>query len=147
MAADSVQGGRTGPGNGGAGGVLFGDMVFWTYTAYYWEICFRRYDGSENHTVCILDDGTVFFAEAELNSEFEADSLEGAADYLLGMADAEAAEKDTEGENLRDWTVYSGMDVTGMQWKSLVEVMGEEENCYVLQAYSDSRYLYAVILQ
>lgn len=36
------------------------DSIFHTYTAYFWEITFERYDKSESYTVRMLEDGTVF---------------------------------------------------------------------------------------
>lgn len=123
------------------------DAVFQTYTAYYWEITFSKYDGTEHHTVYLLEDGTVFYAEAELGFGPEPDFLQSASDVLPAMEDAEISAIDTEGENLADWAVYSAMDITGMQLMSLAEVTKEEETCYVLQAYSKSRYLYTIIPQ
>lgn len=123
------------------------DAVFQTYTAYYWEITFSRYDGAQSHTVRMLEDGTVFLAEAEFQSAFAADTLTNAADVLSGLADAKTAELDTEGERPADWIAYSGADTDGMQLLSLTEVTEEDETCIVVQAYSDTRYLYAVVPQ
>ena len=36
------------------------DATFHTYTAYYWEIVFERFDRQKNYTVWMLEDGTIF---------------------------------------------------------------------------------------
>lgn len=41
------------------------DVVFHTYTAYYWIISFTRYDRGNTVTVHMLEDGTVFKQEGE----------------------------------------------------------------------------------
>lgn len=41
------------------------DTTFHTYTAYYWEILFEKYDGTMRHRVYVLEDGTVFLALAD----------------------------------------------------------------------------------
>lgn len=38
------------------------DNNFHTYTAYYWKLTFDRYDGSETHTVLMMEDGTILCA-------------------------------------------------------------------------------------
>lgn len=35
------------------------DTTFHTYSAYYWKLIFTKYDGTETHTVFLLEDGTV----------------------------------------------------------------------------------------
>lgn len=40
------------------------DTTFHTYTAYYWEVLFEKYDGTIAHKVYILDNGTIFLAAA-----------------------------------------------------------------------------------
>lgn len=125
------------------------DVIFQTYTAYYWKICFSRYDGSEKHTVCLLEDGTIFLVEAEYSEDYETDPSGNVADYLqsLEVKDMVVTEQDTQGANLADWAVYPDMDMTNLQWKSLVEMTREEETCYILQAYSGDRYLGAMVPQ
>lgn len=41
------------------------DTVFHTYTAYYWLICFTRYDGKNTIIILMLEDGTIFKQEGE----------------------------------------------------------------------------------
>ncbi len=36
------------------------DTTFHTYTAYYWEIVFERFDQKQSYTVRMLEDGTIF---------------------------------------------------------------------------------------
>ena len=36
------------------------DTTFHTYTAYYWEIVFERFDQTQAYTVWMLEDGTIF---------------------------------------------------------------------------------------
>lgn len=36
------------------------DATFHTYTAYYWEIVFERFDRKKSYTVRMLEDGTIF---------------------------------------------------------------------------------------
>lgn len=40
------------------------DTTFHTYTAYYWEVVFEKYDETISHKVYVLDNGTVFLAVA-----------------------------------------------------------------------------------
>lgn len=42
------------------------DSTFHTYTAYFWRIHFTRYEGSQQHIVFMLDDGTILSADARM---------------------------------------------------------------------------------
>ena len=42
------------------------DNTFNTYTAYYWIIRFEKYDGTQNHTIWMLEDGTIIMAKAHM---------------------------------------------------------------------------------
>lgn len=120
------------------------DTIFHTYSAYYWKIVLTKYDGSERHTIFLLDDGTVFLSMAEYDTGFSPDSLTDAADYLKTLEGNEVQKKETASEKPENWISYTDVDMAGLQWKSLTQVTRDEEVSYVLQAYSDDRYLYAV---
>lgn len=121
------------------------DAIFQTYTAYFWQICFSRYDGSEKHTIYLLEDGTIFWAEAEYQTGTEMDAAGNAAAYLKSYEEITVTELDPSRENLTDWAVYPGMDLTGLQWKSLTEAEKEGENFFVMQAESSRRFVFAVM--
>lgn len=40
------------------------ETTFHTYTAYFWKIILTRYEGSETHTILMLEDGTILSANA-----------------------------------------------------------------------------------
>lgn len=41
------------------------DTTFNTYTAYYWDVVFCKYNSDEKHHAMVLEDGYVFFLEAD----------------------------------------------------------------------------------
>ena len=47
------------------------DTTFHTYTSYYWEVVFEKYDETISHKVYVLDNGTVFLAVASYGSGVE----------------------------------------------------------------------------
>lgn len=119
------------------------DAIFHTYTAYYWIVNFRKYDGSQSHTVYILEDGTVFLAETQYEGRFDITKIVNAADVIGdGM---EPSEINTNQEMLSDWVVYPHTDTTNMKWKALISIASEDEKYSIVQAYSDNQYLYSYI--
>ena len=63
------------------------DTTFHTYTAYYWVIRFRKYDGTDMHEIWMLDDGTIFMAYAG--------NMEGFSSAQLRLV-SEVAEQDRD---------------------------------------------------
>ena len=62
------------------------DNTFNTYTAYYWIIRFEKYDGTQNHTIWMLEDGTIIMAKAHMKdisdmSEYDLSAYKGYFDY------------------------------------------------------------------
>lgn len=43
------------------------DSSFHTYAAYYWKVCFEKYDGSESHTALIMEEGTLLCTCTSMN--------------------------------------------------------------------------------
>lgn len=120
------------------------DATFHTYTAYYWRIHLKKYDGTEEHTIWMLEDGTVFLAEA-VQDKIDAAHLTDASEAITGDEYTVTA-LDTRGESLQKWMVYGQINSNGLLWKALTQVT-EEDSYYILQLYGEKRYLYMVVPQ
>ena len=121
------------------------DTTFHTYTAYYWRLRFEKYDGTETHTIWMLEDGTVFLAEAVMPENVDAALISDAADTIPEHTEATVTSLETMGEVTADELPYEGVDTAGLSWKALTQVKEEMESYEVLQLYGDRRYLYAIV--
>lgn len=139
------------------------DSIFHTYTAYYWEIHFRKYDGSKQHTVFLLEDGTILIAYANLSDSYDLENVryiqevqEEIEEAFLPIEDLEDVEdRQTGGTELAEQSVYTeildrmaytGLDMGRMELRSYAHFANEEESYYILQEYSDREYFFAVTL-
>lgn len=119
------------------------DTTFHTYSAYYWEVAFQKYDGKERHRVYLLDDGTVFLAVADYEEPFEygsrrnAEEISHKSDISISESEAGAAPK----EQIH----FTDMDLTDFSWVDYVKIQKDEEIYYVAQAESACGYLYALL--
>lgn len=123
------------------------DTTFHTYTAYYWIIHFEKYDGSETHTIQMLDDGTIFLAEAVMQEDVDVTQLTAAADAL--PEEEERTVTAWEADRLAEISplfTYENADITGMNLQALTQVE-EEDNYYILQMYQGKKYLYSIVPQ
>lgn len=129
------------------------DATFNTYAAYYWKLSFAKYDGSEKHQVYMLEDGTIFLAEAWFEAGLE--NWSGSENYALALTGvsktnlmvpwnlpgttkktAENAEQDLE-----EYLSFSDVDAKGLKWMDLARLIANDEEYYMMQASSENRYV------
>lgn len=122
------------------------DTIFHTYTAYYWVIQLKKYDGAEEHTIWMLDDGTVFLAEAFLQEGIDPDNVTDVADAITEEEKTlyTVTSLDTGEESIAERIPYDEIDRNGLSWKALTQVEEEEDIYYVLQLYGEKRYLFLI---
>ncbi len=118
------------------------DTTFHTYSAYYWKIVFTKYDGTETHTVFLLEDGTVLLAEAE--GENIRESLKNTEeDHLSDKMNAEEKEQTVDKE-LAGQLSYTGLDMDGLLVKS-DEILEEKDATYrYFEIYDKTRFIYGI---
>lgn len=84
------------------------DNTFNTYTAYYWIIRFEKYDGTQNHTIWMLEDGTIIMAKAHMKD------ISDMSEYK------EVLQADDESQAENDLSAYKGyFDYSGIDFQSL----------------------------
>lgn len=120
------------------------DTTFHTYTAYYWEITFVRYDRTRRHTVFLLEDGTVFLAEAELRDGVDGAALSDTAAALSGRDDLAVTVQNPGDRTPAALLPYYEGEADGLQWKSLAQLTSDGDSYCAVQAISENRYLFAV---
>lgn len=125
------------------------DGVFNTYTAYYWKISFRRYDGGESHTVYILEDGTVIAAKAYIPDGFEEPVNVHTVISTEHRLPEEAYERqDTQGLEPKEWAALPELDLSGMNWKDMTLITADEpKSVYAMQLISDDGYVFMIKAQ
>lgn len=123
------------------------DATFATYVAYYWDISFQKYDGSESHRVCMLEDGTIFLAEADIPRGLDTSGLKNVTNSLLDAFFAEGGSLKTLSipeQSVSEYLAGEDTDTSGLQWMALTQMISEEETYEVVQAYDSKRYLFTV---
>lgn len=123
------------------------DATFATYVAYYWDISFQKYDGSESHRVCMLEDGTIFLAEADISRGLDTSGLKNATNRILDVFFTEGGSVKTlpiPEQSVSEYLVWEDIDTSDLQWMALTQMISEEENYEVVQAYDSKRYLFTV---
>lgn len=84
------------------------DNTFNTYTAYYWIIRFEKYDGTQNHTIWMLEDGTIIMAKAHMKD------ISDMSEYK------EVLHADDESQAENDLSAYKGyFDYSGIDFSKL----------------------------
>ena len=118
------------------------DTTFHTYSAYYWKLVFTKYDGTETHTVFLLEDGTVLLAEAE--GENIRESLKNTeGNHLSGETNAEEQENAVDKE-LKEQLSYTGLDMDGLLVKS-DETLEEKDATYrYFELYDKTKFIYGI---
>ena len=116
------------------------DNTFNTYTAYYWIIRFEKYDGTQNHTIWMLEDGTIIMAKAHMKdisdmSEYKA---------VLQTDDESQAENDLSA--YKEYFDYSGIDFSKLNLISETTAVEQKNNesYEVLQFLQENEYVYAI---
>lgn len=123
------------------------DATFATYVAYYWDISFQKYDGTETHRVCMLEDGTIFLAEADIPRGLDTSGLKNATNSLLDVFFAEGGSVKTLSipeQSVSEYLAGDDTDTSGLQWMALTQMVSEEETYEAVQAYDSKRYLLTV---
>lgn len=124
------------------------DSTFNTYAAYYWKLSFVKYDGSEKHHVYMLENGTVFLAEAwdakgiGRNTISKVSEVE--VNLLLGTAEIKKQEMSADNQNLEEYLAFTDIETADLQWMVLLQWQADEQRYYVLQANSANRYLFSL---
>ncbi len=116
------------------------DTTFHTYSAYYWKLIFTKYDGTETHTVFLLEDGTVLLAEAE-GKDILSD-VTATEEAFSSVKDNE--EEKTVEKELAEQLSYTGLDVAGLRIKS-DNILEEKEVKYrYFELYDKTRFIYGI---
>ena len=64
------------------------DTTFRTYAAYFWDITFTKFDGSETHRFIVSENGAILYAQAETKENFGGFSPKlSNASYLMDVLD------------------------------------------------------------
>ena len=116
------------------------DNTFNTYTAYYWIIRFEKYDGTQNHTIWMLEDGTIIMAKAHMKD------ISDMSEYkeVLQADDESQAENDLSA--YKGYFDYSGIDFSKLNLISETTAVEQKNNEShdVLQFLQENEYVYAV---
>lgn len=124
------------------------DATFHTYAAYYWKLSFVKYDGSETHHVYMLENGTVFLAEAWVESGIRKSAVSKISDINLNLYfNSEKIRQQNlswENQELEDYFVFTDIETSDLQWMDLAEWEIDEHQYHFLQANSTDRYLFSL---
>lgn len=121
------------------------DTTFHTYAAYYWIIHFEKYDGTESHTIWMLDDGTIFLAEAVMGDNIDSTDLSSASVVMRQTEDQTVTALDMSTmPDPEELILYENVAVSGLSAKAWTQVELGEDSYQILQLYGGRRYLYAL---
>ncbi|MBR1391630.1 MAG: hypothetical protein IJ567_09375 [Lachnospiraceae bacterium] len=125
------------------------DTTFQTYTAYYWRIDFYKYDGTETHTIYMLEDGTVFLARADMQPPHRTISYTGLYEYLSEHPEDHenlTAEKERGAAAwLEGWLDDMELSLELEKERELVKITEQDDAYHVLQERSEHQYLWALV--
>lgn len=124
------------------------DATFNTYAAYYWKLTFAKYDGTERHHVYMLEDGTIFLAEAQFEDGVESGEISKISDMKgkLSFDGTKIAVRKLTEENqsIEDYLAFTDLEIADLQWLNLSRLQVGEREYDTLQLHSSRRYLYAL---
>lgn len=117
------------------------DNTFNTYTAYYWIIKFKKFDGTENHTIWMLEDGTIILAKAHLNDTIDISQI-----AVIDPTNTAITAQINETSEYTSAFSYSQIDFSSMNLISLTDAVevNNQEHYQVLQFLGDNDYVYAI---
>ena len=120
------------------------DNTFNTYTAYYWIIRFEKYDGTQTHTIWMLEDGTIILAREQTKDAIDVSIFESADGQGDALDSISLDDKITD-----DYTAafsYSGIDFSKMNLIGQTTATEEknQESYDVLQFLGDKQYVYVI---
>lgn len=121
------------------------DTTFHSYTAYYWVIQFEKYDKTETHTIQMLEDGTIFLADASMSGEINETMISEVPQTLPGVEGQTAVLLDTERKPIDEMMPYEA-DLSNLRWKGLTLITEAEGKDYflLLQLLGTQRCLYVL---
>lgn len=128
------------------------DATFHTYTAYYWKLSFVKYDGSEMHHVYMLEDGTIFLAEALLENGIGQNTVSKISQRNISLyAGSEKFEEESvppetpDSEDLEEYLAFTDIDATDLNWLDISSWQADGGGrYYMLQAISENRCLFSL---
>lgn len=119
------------------------DTTFHTYAAYYWIIHFEKYDGRESHTIWMLDDGTIFLAEATMPDNIDSGGLSAASVVMRETEEQTITALDMVNMPApAELVPYEDVGISGLTAKAWTQVESAEDSYQILQLYGGHRYLY-----
>lgn len=124
------------------------DATFNTYTAHFWKLSFNKYDGSEKHSVYMLENGTIFLAEARSEYGIGRDAVSKISGINMNLY-MEAIELERESvpqekPALGDYLAFTDIDAADLNWLDLSCWQAKDgERYHALQANSSDRYLFS----
>lgn len=119
------------------------DTTFHTYTGYCWEIRFEKYDKSEMHVIQMIEDGTIFMANAkglENSDEFPEDGMD--LDMLKKEADT-VTSLDTYDYDVKGLLPYEA-DTSSYNKDSLIWITKAAKSYLLFRFYNENSYMYAL---
>lgn len=124
------------------------DATFHTYTAHYWKLSFVKYDGTERHCVYMLEDGTVFLAEAWMQNGVKADDIVRISDLKEEVFSGERQiilrRMEVGNQRIEDGLSFAECEITDLQWMDWSRLQVGEAEYDTLQLTSSQRYLYVL---
>lgn len=127
------------------------DATFGTYAAYYWDITFDKYDGTEKHRICMLENGTIFLVEADVEGKIDTSGLRKnyaermfSGEYFSEEGQIKTQRMDIPGQSVSSYLAFLDLDAEDLTWVSLSQTSSGEEGYELIQASSSHRYVTAV---
>lgn len=116
------------------------DNTFNTYTAYYWIIRFEKYDGTQNHTIWMLEDGTIIMAKAHMKD------ISDMSEYKEVLHADDESQAETDLSAYKGYFDYSGIDFSKLNLISETTAVEQKNNesYEVLQFLQENEYVYAI---
>lgn len=124
------------------------DATFHTYAAYYWKISFVKYDGSERHQIHMLEDGTIFLADAWKKDGIESNAVsrvsENGISLSWGKTEIIGQEVPKDNQSLGEYFAFTDIETTDLQWMELTQLQVNDKEYLIIQADSAKRYLFSL---
>lgn len=123
------------------------DATFHTYAAYYWKLNFVKYDGSEEHCIYMMEDGTILLAEAWSENGIEDGAVfkivENGLYSEYGLQEITTSRLPKE-QSIEAYLSFADVEATDLRWMSLARLQEGEKEYHLLQLRSDERYVYSL---
>jgi len=119
------------------------DSIFNTYSSCYWVSSFMKYDGTENHEVYMIEDGTIICCVSHFENSTEMGRIEKAYDVYEQKTEYEITDS-SDNVNIIELIRYP-IDTqlfNSTEWSTSCNITKENENYNIVQAYTKDSYLY-----